>query len=154
VMFAERENDPDLVELKELPGNGTSLITDHLNVHRELDELAALSRGSMLSNDVIEDNSDKVRLLDANTSLRGGNGGGETLEDIEKGLREFADPDDPCPQPPSYCTGCSPTRLLMSPMALLVLCLVGLTYYAYVVETDITVIELVIFHILVLLLLG
>ena len=43
----------------------------------------------------------------------------------------------------------------MAPMAVLVFGLVGLTYYAYMVETiDATIPELVVFHILIVLLVG
>uniref|UniRef100_A0A7S4P7B2 Palmitoyltransferase n=1 Tax=Guillardia theta TaxID=55529 RepID=A0A7S4P7B2_GUITH len=69
-------------------------------------------------------------------------------------LPEKGDPEDPCPQPPSYCTGCSVYRLSMSPMIGVVVGLTGLTYYAYVFETpDASVVELALFHLLILLML-
>ena len=78
-----------------------------------------------------------------------------TLEDLDEARRGIGDPDDPCPQRPRYCTGCSPLRIVMSPMAILVLGLVGMTYYAYVVETsDASIIELLLFHVLIALLVG
>jgi hypothetical protein len=100
-----------------------------------------------------DEDSDESTLLDpasgASVSLQ------STLEDIEEARRGVGDPDDPCPQRPRYCTGCSPLRILMSPMAVLVLGLVGMTYYAYVIETsDASILELLLFHVLIALLLG
>lgn len=64
------------------------------------------------------------------------------------------DPDEDCPQSPTYCTGCSLTRILMSPMVLLVLGLVGITYYAYVYQiANVTIAELVLFHFFIAMLL-
>ena len=48
---------------------------------------------------------------------------------------KLSDPEQPCPQRPSYCTGCSGYRLAMAPFPLLVLGLVSLTCYAYTFET-------------------
>lgn len=36
------------------------------------------------------------------------------------GGREDLDPNEPCPQEPTYCTGCSTYRWAMAPMSLLV----------------------------------
>ena len=67
----------------------------------------------------------------------------------------LGDPNDPCPQRPKYCTGCSVMRLMMSPMAAIVFGLIGITYYAYMIETsDATILELFFFHILIALLIG
>jgi hypothetical protein len=100
-----------------------------------------------------DEDSDESTLLDpasgTSVSLQ------STLEDIEEARRGIGDPDDPCPQRPRYCTGCSPLRILMSPMAILVLGLVGMTYYAYVIETtDASILELLLFHVLIALLVG
>jgi hypothetical protein len=63
-------------------------------------------------------------------------------------------PDDDCRQGPRYCTACTVTRLLVSPMVLLVLGLVGITYYGYMFQTsDLTTAEAVLFHIVIALLL-
>jgi hypothetical protein len=95
-----------------------------------------------------DEDSDESTLLDPSTASAL-----ETLEQNESIRTD--DPDEPCHQRPSYCTGCSPMRILMVPMAVLVFGLIGLTYYAYVIETvDVTIPELVIFHILIALLLG
>ena len=68
---------------------------------------------------------------------------------------QIYDPEDECRQSPRYCTGCSVTRVLMSPMVLLVLGLVGMTYYAYVFQTaTVTTLELVLFHFVIAMLLG
>ena len=97
-----------------------------------------------------DEDSDESTLLDPTSSAGLG-----TLERNEELSIGNADPDELCPQRPSYCTGCSPLRILMAPMAAIVLGLVGLTYYAYVLETpDVTIPELCLFHILIVLLLG
>jgi hypothetical protein len=100
-----------------------------------------------------DEDSDESTLLDpasgTSVSLQ------STLEDIDEARRGIGDPDDPCPQRPRYCTGCSPLRIVMSPMAILVLGLVGMTYYAYVIETsDASILELLVFHVLIALLVG
>eukprot|EP00802_Teleaulax_amphioxeia_P016074 Tamp_16182.p1 GENE.Tamp_16182~~Tamp_16182.p1 ORF type:complete len:330 (-),score=44.87 Tamp_16182:493-1452(-) len=65
------------------------------------------------------------------------------------------DIDEPCRQPPSYCTGCSTWRLAMTPFPALVFGLVSLTYYAYVFETpDASSFELLLFNIIIVLLVA
>lgn len=96
-----------------------------------------------------DEDSDESSLLDPSSAASALG----TLDQNEENCK--GDPDEPCPQRPSYCTGCSPIRLVMAPMAVLVFGLVGLTYYAYMVETiDATIPELVVFHILIVLLVG
>ncbi|KAJ1476099.1 DHHC palmitoyltransferase-domain-containing protein [Baffinella frigidus] len=98
-----------------------------------------------------QDNSPVSRFPMAD-GWQGDDGRSHLLSTLGSG-RDDLDPNEPCPQKPVYCTGCSMYRWAMAPMSLLVVLLVGLTWYAYVFQThDASWAELIPFHILLFLL--
>ena len=121
----------------------SSEVNRNIVLQSQLDVLTAANLESELKR------GDEISLLPASDAKSDDSSECETKEPGDY------DPDDECPQVPRYCTGCSVTRVLMSPMVLLVLGLVGMTYYAYMFQTaTLTTAELLLFNLVIAMLLG